>query len=647
MLLNEGDKIGPYTIRATAGQGGMATVYQAWHEGLHRYEALKVPRGAGDSAPDSAYILRLLTEARVAAGLHHPNIVAIHGVSEPLAPIPFFAMEWVEGRDLAKILAEKRAFSLTETTQILESVAAALDYAHQKGVVHRDIKPANILITDTEGVLVPKVVDFGISRAAEDEDGATKLTKSGMIVGTPEYMSPEQAGSGELVDYRTDIYSLAVVAYEMMLGKPPFTAGSGVSRLSILISHVRDIAPLFEKFPDFPREAGQVLLRALSKSPSDRPRTCMAFLREMREAAGPNTAIFATAQDFERTPFDSSRFDSNDDATIIARPVSVSGNGSGAPQTLPPQPSGAPTAISSNDSVYSLRARLEAAEVANAVVPNTAVPNGDLSGARPVTPIATPRAKLLETTAMAAPAPTLPVEKPASDALVGPRPVTSRVAFIAALGGLLTGAAIVFTLSSRNLSNAARVGTVAVPTPTTRNVVANSDAPPPPKVGQGSSPAAASAPRTERTTEIRDVAFQTQTKRSDSRPLGSTYTQQEGKKGKRRVIVSRTIQGGKEVSRRVVSDQIIQQPVLEIVVLGTRTAPARSTTSRSETRSGSRSQPRSNSRDEPTPRRRVRVRQQEATPRRAPRRITPRKAAARPAKSVKKRRAVREAPLPP
>ncbi len=286
-MLSPGEKIGPYLIRARAGQGGMAVVYQAWHEGLHRLEALKVPRGAGEIASDSAYIQRLLAEARVAAGLHHPNIVAIHGVSEPLAPIPFFAMDWVEGRDLAQILAEKRAFTLRETAQILEPVAAALDYAHGRGVVHRDIKPANILLSEEDGELVPKVVDFGISRAAEEDDaaGETRLTRSGMIVGTPEYMSPEQAGSGEKVDFRTDIYSLGVVAYEMLCGAPPFTAGSGISRLSILISHVRDLAPLWDKFPAFPPAAGAAILAALAKSPADRPQSCAVFVQGLSAAA--------------------------------------------------------------------------------------------------------------------------------------------------------------------------------------------------------------------------------------------------------------------------------------------------------------------------------------------------------------------------
>lgn len=598
MMLANGDKIGPYTIRDSAGQGGMATVYKAWHEGLHRLEALKVPKGAGSSDPDSAFIQRLLTEARVSAGLHHPNIVAIHGISEPNAPIPYFAMDWIEGRDLAKIMAEKRTFSLDETTAILEKVAVALDYAHQKNVVHRDIKPANILITESDGELVPHVVDFGISRAAEDEDGATKLTKSGMIVGTPEYMSPEQAGSGDPVDYRTDIYSLAVVAFEMLCGSPPFTAGDGVSRLSILIAHVRDVAPLYKKIPNFPREAGDVLLRALSKSPQERQQSCVEFVRQLKEA-GQSSELFSSDQAYERTPFDATRFQSSDDATIAVRPSSVA-------RTVPAQTPGAETALTSAEPQYSLQARLAAAQVA------TPAPE-------PVPP-ATPKTKVLESAPAAAPPPAALSPNPPSTATRS----SSRIAMLAGVGGVIIGALLVSTISQRG-SQGGKPAPVAAPTVLATPMAASAP------TGSSSSGATSTGKgklslRKVQKKVTREIEFETVTRRSDTRPAGSTYVEQEGKKGVREVTLSITYQGDKEVLRRVMSNQVTVQPVLKKVVLGTRTVS-----------------------EAPRPRVRPRPVRSSTTERRERRRVAEpqRRVNRRPAPRVKKRRPVREAPLPP
>lgn len=587
MLLN-GDKVGPYTIRDSVGQGGMATVYKAWHEGLHRFEALKVPRGAGGGEPDSAYIQRLLTEARTAAGLHHPHIVAIHGVSEPLAPIPFFAMDWVDGQDLAKMLAEKRTFSIGETIQILESVASALDYAHERGVVHRDIKPANILLGEKNGTFIPRVVDFGISRAAEDEDGegATKLTKSGMIVGTPEYMSPEQAGSGDVVDYRTDIYSLAVVAYEMLCGGPPFTAGSGVSRLSILISHVRDVAPLFSKCPDFPRAAGEIILRALSKSPQDRPQSCGAFLAEFKAALDPADMVYVagsgTKSAEERAAFEALRLEPVDSATLYERPSTPQG----APQTMAPQRGAPVTAMESptgSSSVYSLRARLEAATAAATPPASKVSPPTQIAAVQPVAAPVTPplREVLSPGEPDVSPAATVaedPFQAPRALPVIpikGPQPRKgSRFALLAGLGGLLIGAAVVFALSGRFTSKTMveNAAPVLVSPPLTDDQSGNEA--PVASTGDDDAPPVVAPPRlrTVRQKLNRAIEFPTVTRHSDSRPLGSTYVLQRGQIGMRQVVLAVTYRGEKEVTRRVESNRVVKQPISQIVVLGTRTA---------------------------------------------------------------------------
>lgn len=281
-----GSRIGPYELREQLGEGGMASVYKVWHTGLHRFEALKLPRYQPGSNSDPAYLQRLLTEARTAARLHHPHIVAIHNVSEPEAPVHFFVMDLVNGCDLAKLLEQKQRLTVPEIVPILRQVASALDYAHANGVIHRDIKPANILLQEDPetGSWIAKVVDFGISRAAEDT-GGTKLTRSGMIVGTPEYMSPEQSGSGEPVDARTDIYSLGIVTYEMLCGHPPFTAAADVSPMSILMKHVRDAPPApNDSLRDLPRGVSEAIMKALAKHPNDRFQSCVEFVNELTRA---------------------------------------------------------------------------------------------------------------------------------------------------------------------------------------------------------------------------------------------------------------------------------------------------------------------------------------------------------------------------
>ena len=281
--LEEGSRIGSYEVREHIGDGGMAAVYKVWHTGLHRFEALKIPRYQASRGPEADFLHRLLAEARTAAKLQHPHIVAIHNVSDEKSVLHYFAMEFVDGADLAALLANG-PLPFEKALTILRQIGSALDYAHQHGVIHRDIKPANILLETTAEGLRARVVDFGISRAGE-EDGSTRLTRSGMIVGTPEYMSPEQSGSGAPVDRRTDIYSLGVVAYEMLCGAPPFVAGDGVSRMSVLMKQINEVPDSLEKFrPDLSPVAAQAVAKALAKNPEERFATCAEFLDTLAAA---------------------------------------------------------------------------------------------------------------------------------------------------------------------------------------------------------------------------------------------------------------------------------------------------------------------------------------------------------------------------
>jgi serine/threonine protein kinase len=264
-----GRKLGKYQIMEEIGRGGMATVYKALDAKLQRTVALKVLPEYFHHDP--TLIERFKKEATHAAALVHPNIVTIHDVGESEGLL-YFAMEYVEGQTLSELIHERGPLQVSEALAILKQVASALDYAHEQGYVHRDVKPTNILI-DERGRAV--LTDFGIVKAAD----GTSLTRTGTLVGTPEYMSPEQVRGLE-VDRRSDVYSLGVVAYEMLAGKAPF----GGDTASILHSHVYEQpSPLDEVSPKVPVGVAKVVGRALQKDPQERYHTA-SDLAEALEA---------------------------------------------------------------------------------------------------------------------------------------------------------------------------------------------------------------------------------------------------------------------------------------------------------------------------------------------------------------------------
>ncbi|MGO8671211.1 MAG: protein kinase domain-containing protein [Capsulimonadaceae bacterium] len=275
MAIAPGSEFGPYRVDAKLGEGGMGKVYKVWNSSLNRHEALKV---LPTSALDTDLARRFMVEARTAAGLRHPSIAAIHVVGETDEGVPFFTMELIEGMSLGGLLAARRRLPVSEVVGILAQLASALDYAHKSKIVHRDIKPGNILLETSPGSKPSvKLVDFGIARAMEDADG-TRITKTGFIIGTPDYMSPEQA-SGAEVDHRTDIYSLGVVAYEMLCGKTPFGGDANTAPVSILMRHIKEAPPQpLSIVPDLPPYVNGALLRALNKSPGDRFARCGDFV---------------------------------------------------------------------------------------------------------------------------------------------------------------------------------------------------------------------------------------------------------------------------------------------------------------------------------------------------------------------------------
>jgi serine/threonine protein kinase len=260
-----GKQLGSYVIQAEIGRGGMAVVYKAYQSTLERHVAIKVlPQ---QFAFDREFVERFLREARAAARLNHPHIVTIHDVGEADGTY-YIVMEYLEGPSLADLLRQQRALPPQQAAQVVAQVASALDYAHGQGFVHRDVKPSNILL-GAEGVA--KLTDFGIVRAAE----GTRLTQTGTLLGTPEYMSPEQA-KGLGVDRRSDIYSLGVVAYEALTGRGPFSGDT----LAVLHAHVYESPDL----STLPRGVGAVVGKALAKEPGQRYESAKAFAQALGAA---------------------------------------------------------------------------------------------------------------------------------------------------------------------------------------------------------------------------------------------------------------------------------------------------------------------------------------------------------------------------
>jgi serine/threonine-protein kinase len=261
-----------YLIESEIGRGGMAVVYKAMDLRLNRHVAIKV------LPPDVAFNgdvkVRFIREAQTAAQLSHPNIVPIYSVEDRDGDsLVYFVMSFVDGESLGVRLSREGAWPIEQTIRVLRDVADALAYAHSHGVVHRDIKPDNILIDRASGR--PLVTDFGIARAAA---GETRLTVTGVAVGTPAYMSPEQALGEREVDGRSDVYSLAVVGYHMLVGETPFKAGNTPA---MLVKHVSERPrPIRDRRPDVPPYLAVAIDRALAKRPDDR----FADAAEFRDA---------------------------------------------------------------------------------------------------------------------------------------------------------------------------------------------------------------------------------------------------------------------------------------------------------------------------------------------------------------------------
>lgn len=257
----EGLCFGDFQVKKKIAEGGMGQIYLAKQVSLDRDVALKIlPERF---AKDSSFKARFEREAREAARLNHPNIISVYayGIKDG---IPYFAMEYVEGKDLSQLLKERGKFPVQEALRVTKEVAKALEVAHKKGVVHRDIKPSNIMIKEDGSI---KVTDFGLAKAIGSK---TMVTQAFVILGTPHYMSPEQ-GKGEKLDVRSDIYSLGVVLYELLTGGVPFHSDTPTS---LIYMHVHETPPpIREKNPEVPPAVEALVMRMLTKDPNERFQT--------------------------------------------------------------------------------------------------------------------------------------------------------------------------------------------------------------------------------------------------------------------------------------------------------------------------------------------------------------------------------------
>ncbi|MBI4851899.1 MAG: protein kinase [Acidobacteria bacterium] len=277
---------GKYRIEEKIGQGGMAVVYRATHIFMERLVAIKFLRG--DYLNKDVIIERFKQEARAAGRIQHPNAVAIIDFGVTSDNTFYLVMEYLEGATLRRYIRNEGPLPADDTINILSQVSDAIEAAHKVGVVHRDLKPDNIFLQIKDQTEIVKVLDFGIAKIIQS-DPNTGLTGTGMVMGTPQYMSPEQC-EGKAPTPATDIYSLGIIAFEMLVGIPPF---SGDSALVIAIKHLNEHPPSLCEFrPDLPEPVETVVLRALSKDPQKRPKSAQLFTKELRQALGmANTPI--------------------------------------------------------------------------------------------------------------------------------------------------------------------------------------------------------------------------------------------------------------------------------------------------------------------------------------------------------------------
>jgi serine/threonine protein kinase len=331
---------GKYRIEEKLSAGGMGTVYRGTHVLMDKTVAVKVLRPS--LAADEKIVARFSREARAASRISHPHALSVTDFGEAEGGVVFLVMEYLSGLTLKQIIRQDGPMALPRAVEILRQVGGALDAAHSEGVVHRDLKSDNIMLLSSSGTDYAKVLDFGIAKIKEPEGTYDPgLTAPDLVIGTPQYMSPEQCSQSPDIDARSDIYSLGVILYEMLVGHVPFTGGSPTA---IMLKHLQHPAPsVLDERGDVPEAIGRVVARAMEKRPEDRYETVAELVEDFTIAAGMEPAGVSASAEHQRVeqltrpPLS----DDADEETLVRRRVTRAM----VPPLLPPETSAAPPSM--------------------------------------------------------------------------------------------------------------------------------------------------------------------------------------------------------------------------------------------------------------------------------------------------------------
>ncbi len=338
---------GKYRIEERLNEGGMGTVYRATHVLMDKTVAIKVLRAS--LAADEKIVARFSREARAASRISHPHALSVTDFGEAENGVVFLVMEYLSGQTLKEVIRNEGPMALPRVVEIIRQVGGALDAAHEQGVVHRDLKSENIMLLGNSGPDYAKVLDFGIAKIKEVEGAYDPgLTAPDLVIGTPQYMSPEQCSQSPDIDARSDLYSLGVIVFEMLVGHVPFSGGSPTA---IMMKHLQEPSPsVLEERNDLPAAVGRVVTRAMAKRPEDRYQTVGEMVEDLTIAAGMELGgptPVPTSGNRIVVPTQSGQSprvvaEEPDEATMVRPRVDTSpGSGSAA---IPPPPTVAPTA---------------------------------------------------------------------------------------------------------------------------------------------------------------------------------------------------------------------------------------------------------------------------------------------------------------
>ena len=310
---------GKYKIEKLIKTGGMGSVYRGKHVLMDKTVAIKVLKQS--LAGDDAVVARFSREAKAASKISHPHAVSVTDFGEAENGIVFLVMEYLDGRTLKEVIAAEGPLQVERAARIVRQVAGALDAAHAQGVIHRDLKSENIMLVRHDGDEWSKVLDFGIAKILQPHDSSeSDITHANLVVGTPQYMSPEQCSQSGTLDARSDVYSLGIILYEMLAGRAPF---AGESATVIMMKQVQDPAPsVLSVRPDLPEAVDGVIKKALAKQPIDRYQSAGELSSDLMKAASietasdPALAAVAAAQTVPNAPV-VDVLDDADEATLV------------------------------------------------------------------------------------------------------------------------------------------------------------------------------------------------------------------------------------------------------------------------------------------------------------------------------------------